>query len=32
VDASCSGGYLNLLFQPDASPTTIKLLRTAIAT
>jgi len=31
VDASCSGGYLNLLFQPDASPTTIKLLRTAIA-
>lgn len=32
IDASCSGGYLNLLFQPDASPTTIKLLRTAIAT
>lgn len=32
VDATCSGGYLNLLFQPDSSPTTIKLLRTAIAT
>lgn len=32
IDASCSGGFLNLLFQPDASPTTVKLLRTAIAT
>lgn len=32
IDANCSGGYLNLLFQPDASPTTVKLLRTAIAT
>jgi hypothetical protein len=32
IDAVCSGGFLNLLFQPDASPTTIKLLRTAIAT
>lgn len=32
IDAECSGGYLNLLFQPDTSPTIIKLLRTAIAT
>lgn len=32
IDATCSGGYLNLLFQPEASPTTIKLLRTSIAT
>lgn len=30
IDASCSGGYLNLLFQPNSAQTQVKLFRTII--